>query len=316
MPGAAQSEKKRSQRHRNEKRNRIGGKCEDQQPGRGQGEQYRPHEQECTKIDPVKPSDLEVAVDAARSGAAIVFSSLGSVVNTRFKGDANPVTDVDHRAEEAITGLLRRHRPGDAILAEESGGTGWEEGRVWIVDPLDGTVNFIHGIPHVSVSVALWVDGQPSLGVIEDVTRHEEFIAQQGKGATMDTDSIKVSPESILKQAMIATGFPYDRNLYGEAYAKNLGQVLTRVQGIRRLGSAALDLAWVACGRYDGYWEFGISPWDSGAGVMMITEAGGTVTNHLGKAYRLDDPGIVASNGGIHEDLVVAVGLAIPEHIE
>jgi myo-inositol-1(or 4)-monophosphatase len=264
----------------------------------------------------VKLSDLDVAVDAARTGAAIVFASLGSAVGTRFKGDANPVTDVDNRAEEAIIGLLRRLRPQDAILAEESGGTGWQQGRVWIVDPLDGTVNFIHGIPHVSVSVALWIDGEPSLGVIEDVTRHEEFIAQHGKGATMETGSIKVSPEAVLKQAMIATGFPYDRNLHGVAYAKNLGQVLTRVQGIRRLGSAALDLAWVACGRYDGYWEFGISPWDTGAGVLMITEAGGTVTNHLGKAYRLDDGGIVASNGGIHDDLVAAVGLAIPGHIE
>ena len=234
------------------------------------------------------------------------------------------VTEADHLSEALILDAIRQRHPTDALLAEETGehrSAAGEaptagRGRVWIVDPLDGTVNFIHGIPHVSVSVALWVDGQPSLGVIEDVTRHEEFIAQQGKGATMDTDSIKVSPESILKQAMIATGFSYDRNLHGEAYAKNLGQVLTRVQGIRRLGSAALDLAWVACGRYDGYWEFGISPWDSGAGVLMITEAGGTVTNHLGKAYRLDDPGIVASNGGIHEDLVAAVSLAIPEHIE
>ena len=232
---------------------------------------------ECTnaKIDPVRPSDLDVALDAARTGAAIVFAALGSVVGTRFKGDANPVTDVDQQAEEAIIGLLRRLRPEDAILAEESGGAGWEEGRVWIVDPLDGTVNFIHGIPHISVSVALWVDGLPAVGVVEDVTRHEEFIAQQGMGATIEAGSIKVSEEQILKQAMIATGFPYDRNLHGEAYAANLGQVLTRVQGIRRLGSAALDLAWVACGRYDGYWEFGISPWDTGAGVLLITEAGG-----------------------------------------
>lgn len=268
------------------------------------------------KIDPVRPSDLEVAVDAARTGAAIVFAALGSVVGTRFKGDANPVTDVDNQAEEAIIGLLRRFRPHDAILAEESGGTGWEEGRVWIIDPLDGTVNFIHGIPHVSVSVALWVDGQPAVGVIEDVTRHEEFIAQQGEGSEIEAAPINVSEERVLKNAMIATGFPYDRNLHGEAYAENLGHVLTRVQGIRRLGSAALDLAWVACGRYDGYWEFGISPWDTGAGVLMITEAGGMVTNHLGKPYRLDDSGIVASNGGIHHDLVAAVGLAIPEHIK
>ncbi|MGH9896503.1 MAG: inositol monophosphatase family protein, partial [bacterium] len=208
-----------------------------------------------------------------------------------------------------------RLMPRDAILAEERGGTGWEEGRVWIVDPLDGTVNFIHGIPHVSVSVALWIDGQPSVGVIEDVTRHQEFIAQEGKGSSIERQPIEVSKEQSLLQSMIATGFPYDRNLFGEAYAENLGKVLTRVQGIRRLGSAALDLAWVACGRYEGYWEFGIRPWDTGAGVLLITEAGGTVSNHLGKPYRLDDAGVVVSNGAIHDDLIAAVGLALPPHI-
>ena len=264
---------------------------------------------------PVSPSDLDVAVEVARTGAAIVSAAFGSVVGTRFKSDANPVTDVDHQAEDAIIAALRGFRPQDAVLAEESGGTGWEKGRVWIIDPLDGTVNFIHGIPHVSVSVALWVDGVPTVGVIEDITRHEEFLAQTGKGAFIGTDPIEVSQEHGLKQSIIATGFPYDRNLHGEAYAKNLGQVLTRVQGIRRLGSAALDLAWVARGRYDGYWEFGIRPWDAGAGVLLVTEAGGTVTNHLGKPYRLDDAGIVVSNGPIHEDLVTAVGLAIPGHI-
>ncbi|MGH8957251.1 MAG: inositol monophosphatase family protein [Acidimicrobiia bacterium] len=265
-------------------------------------------------IDPVSPSDLDVAVDAARTGAAIVYAAFGSIVGTRFKSDANPVTDVDNQAEEAIIALLRRLRPRDAILAEESGGAGWDEGRVWIVDPLDGTVNFIHGIPHVSVSVALWIDGRPSVGVIEDVTRHEEFIAQTGLGSTIEADPIEVSKEQRLKQSIIATGFPYDHNLHGEAYAENLGKVLTRVQGIRRLGSAALDLAWVACGRYEGYWEFGIRPWDTGAGVLLITEAGGTVTNHLGKPYRLDDAGLVVSNGSIHADLLAAVGLSIPGH--
>ena len=263
----------------------------------------------------VSPSDLDVAVEVARTGAGIVSAAFGSVVGTRFKGDADPVTDVDHQAEEAIITGLARLRPQDAVLAEESGGTGWDQGRVWIIDPLDGTVNFIHGIPHVSVSVALWVDGEPTVGVIEDITRHEEFVAQRGKGALLGTHPLEVSQEHILKRSMIATGFPYDRNLYGEAYAMNLGQVLTRVQGIRRLGSAALDLAWVACGRYDGYWEFGIRPWDTGAGVLLISEAGGRVSNHLGQPYTLDDAGIVVSNGAIHEDLVAAIGLALPGHI-
>lgn len=260
-------------------------------------------------------ADLDAAVAAARSGAALVYSSFGSTVKTRFKGDADPVTEVDHRAEEAIIAVLKRFRPKDAVLAEESGGKGWAEGRVWLIDPLDGTVNFIHSIPHVSVSVGLWIDGQPAVAVIIDVTRHEEFIAVADGGATLDGHPIQVSLEQALSKSMIATGFPYDRNVHGEAYAENLGRVLTRVQGIRRMGSAALDLAWVACGRYEGYWEFGIRPWDAGAGVLLVTEAGGTVSNHLGKPYRLDDSGVAVSNGPIHDQLVAAVGLALPPHV-
>lgn len=261
------------------------------------------------------PADLDVAIDAARTGAAVVHAALGSVVGTRFKSDANPVTEVDHEAEEAIIAILRQLRPDDAVLAEESGGSGWERGRVWLVDPLDGTVNFIHGIPQISVSVALWIDGHPAVGVVRDVTRNEEFTAQAGAGAFLNHEPLRVSPEGSLEQSLIATGFPYDRNIHGQAYAENLGMVLTRVQGIRRLGSAALDLAWVACGRYEGYWEFGIRPWDTGAGVLLVAEAGGLVTNHRGSRYRLDDAGIVASNRAIHDDLLRAVRLAMPAHI-
>jgi myo-inositol-1(or 4)-monophosphatase len=255
----------------------------------------------------VNPDDLDVAVDAARAGAAVVGKAFGAPVDTQWKSDANPVTEIDRNAEAAIIEAISRFRPNDGFLAEETGGQGWVEGRVWIIDPLDGTVNFIHGIPHVSVSVALWVDGVPEVGVIYDVSRNEEFYGARGRGAWLNHEKIAVSAQSTFGESLLATGFPYDRNLHGRKYAAVLGEVLTRAQGIRRFGSAALDLAWVACGRYDGYWETGIAPWDSAAGVLLVHEAGGTVTNFEGASHRLDDSVIVTSNGLIHQALLDAI---------
>ncbi len=188
-------------------------------------------------------------------------------------------------------------------------------GRVWLVDPLDGTVNFIHGIPHVSVSVALWNDAVPVAAAVIDVMRGEELTASEGGGAFSGSNPIAVSSQPAMSHSLIATGFAYDRNTHGVAYAANLGEVLTRAQGIRRLGSAALDFGWVAAGRYEGYWEFGLQPWDAAAGILLVTEAGGKVTNHRGEAFRLGDAGVVASNGLIHEDFVAAIRIALPPHI-
>jgi myo-inositol-1(or 4)-monophosphatase len=265
----------------------------------------------------VTATDLTVALRAARAGASVVRTALQSPgrAQTTFKGEANPVTEIDHRSEEAILALLDRERPDDHILSEESGGAEWSSGRVWIVDPLDGTVNFIHRIPHVAVSVALWVDGVPRAAVIEDVVREEEFAASRGEGTTINGRVVWVSAEDRIGQAMIATGFPYDRNLHASEYAANLGEVLARVQGIRRFGSAALDLAWVAAGRFDGYWEFGLGPWDGAAGVLLVTEAGGTATNHRGDVYSPTAPGVVATNGKVHADLLAAVRARLPSHI-
>lgn len=255
----------------------------------------------------MSPSDLDVAIDAARAGAAVVAQAIGQPTTAEWKSDANPVTIVDQQAEAAIVEVIAGFRPDDSVLAEEGGGSSWDEGRVWLVDPLDGTVNFIHDIPHIAVSVALWIDGEPEVAVIYDVDRIEEFTAQRGEGAWLDHRQIAVSGEADLARSLIATGFPYDRNIHGRAYAATLGEVLTRVQGIRRFGSAALDLAWVACGRYEGYWESGTQPWDAGAGVLLIEEAGGRVTNLDRRPHRLDDPVIVATNRHIHDSLVDAL---------
>ncbi len=259
--------------------------------------------------------ELTVALLAARTGAAVVREHFGVTVRADYKSDANPVTAVDRSSEQQVLKVLRSHYPNDAILAEEGGGSRSLDGRAWLVDPLDGTVNFLHSIPHVAVSVALWVDGEAAVGVVIDPLRQEEFSASRGGGSYQGERPIAVSSETELSHSLIATGFPYDRNLHADSYAANLAAVLGRAQGIRRMGSAALDLAWVAAGLYDGYWEFALQPWDMAAGVLLVTEAGGAVSNAAGQGLGLTDIGVVVSNGHIHQALLDAVQSTIPRHL-
>jgi myo-inositol-1(or 4)-monophosphatase len=263
----------------------------------------------------VYEADLVVAIGAARAAAEVVRQNFGATIATEWKGDANPVTAVDRAAEAAAVALIRQGFPDDAIVAEESAEPSdhpWQRARAWLVDPLDGTVNFIHSVPQVAVSVALWVHGKPAAAVIRDVMKGEEFTATRGGGAFLGAGRLAVSEEKELTAGLIATGFPYDRNRRGAEYARNLGDVLTRSQGVRRFGSAALDLAWVAAGRFDGYWEFGLSPWDAAAGILIVTEAGGRVSNAAGADYRLGEWGVVASNGLVHGDLLSAIQISMP----
>ena len=232
-----------------------------------------------------------------------------------MKGVVDPVTAVDDAAEAAIFAAIEELAPGDSVLGEESGGSGWDSERVWIVDPLDGTVNFVHGIPHFSVSVAVWEDGEPRAGAVIDVMRGELFTAARGEGAWLNGKPMSVAAGREIGSAVIVTGFPYDRRGNAEAYARVVGKVLEQVQGVRRLGSAALDLAWVACGRYDGYWEYGLGPWDAAAGMLMVEEAGGTVTDHLGDRYRLDSRTIVAAAPAILGPLRETVAANLPDHL-
>ena len=184
-----------------------------------------------------------------------------------------------------------------------------------MIDPLDGTVNFVHGIPHFSVSVALWNDGTPMIGVVIDVMRGEEFVAIRGEGSRLNDQPIEVSSTGLMSDALLVTGFPYDRQEHGRAYLDVVGTALERAQGVRRIGSAALDLAWVACGRFDGYWEYGIAPWDAAAGVLLVTEAGGAVTDHEGNRDHLGAKAFVATNGVIHEELRQMVADGFPDHL-
>lgn len=227
---------------------------------------------------------------------------------TEFKGAGNPVTEADREAERAILDLITTQRPDDAVVGEEGSSRPGTSGRRWLIDPLDGTVNFVHGFPHVSVSIAVEDDAGGIAAVVRDVHRSEEFAAMRGQGATLDGRPITVSSCADVADALVATGFGYDRRERGPEYGRRVGAMLTRVQGIRRGGSAALDLAWVACGRLDGYWETTLGPWDIAAGLLLVTEAGGVTSG-----IDLDRPtpdGVVASGPGIHgalRDAVVTV---------
>jgi myo-inositol-1(or 4)-monophosphatase len=225
----------------------------------------------------------------------------------------DPVTAADREAETAVLTVIRSHRPQDAILSEEVGAVpGEAAGRRWVVDPLDGTVNFLHGVPHCAVSVALEDAAGPAAAAIVDVLRAEEFTAARGDGARLNGRPIAVSAQGDLRRALFSTGFPYDRHRHARVYTDAVAAVLTAAQGVRRSGSACLDLAWVACGRYEGHWEFNLQPWDVAAGILLVIEAGGRVTDTLGGSPRPAE--IVAANEPLHEALRALVAPHRPAH--
>lgn len=251
---------------------------------------------------------LQIAISIAHEAGEIVRAAFPrtALANVGFKGAVNPVTETDSAAEELIVARLRAAFPDHRILAEEGGGDDWRASGppVWLIDPLDGTNNFAHGFPHVAISLALLVERQPIVGVAYDPLRDETFAATAGSGATLDSQPMRVSGVERLESAFLATGFPYDRRTVPDNNVARLDHFVRRSLGARRAGAAVLDLAYVACGRFDGFWEIRLKPWDVGAGVLLVREAGGRATNFEGGPDCVSGEFIVASNGRIHDEML------------
>jgi myo-inositol-1(or 4)-monophosphatase len=264
----------------------------------------------------------QIGRQAALAAGAVMRQNYTKPHEITMKGAIDPVTETDFQCQEIIIGMIRQAFPDHGFLAEErsvgqpppavpgSGhpGLAWEAdpppGCRWIIDPLDGTVNFAHGYPAFCVSIALEADGALEYGVIYDSLRDELFEARRGGGASLNGQPIRVSKTDRMDRALIATGFPYDiRERVPQTLAR-LGRLLGIVQGLRRGGSAALDLAYVACGRLDGFFEENLKPWDTAAGLIIATEAGGKITTFDGRSYDIYAPNIVASNGVLHKELL------------
>ena len=244
-----------------------------------------------------------MAVAAAEAAGEILRANFGGEQAVRYKGEVDLVTEVDERAEREIGGMLREAFPGYGILAEEGGTIPGAGEHRWIVDPLDGTVNFAHGLPVFCVSIALERAGELVLGVVHDPMREETYVAERGGGATLNGSPIRVTDTAEMIRALVATGFPYDRDTMPAALDL-FARFAVVTQGIRRLGSAALDVCYVAAGRFDAYYERGVRPWDIAAGALILEEAGGTVTNFRGEKLDLDGLKIVASNTALHPPIV------------
>jgi len=248
---------------------------------------------------------LTTAVKAARrAGQVISRASLDiSQLKVSTKQQSDYVTEVDKLAESAIIEMLHETYPGHAILAEESGSSGQSE-FLWIIDPLDGTTNFIHGLPQYAVSIALAHKGVLTHAVVYDTNRNELFTASKGSGAYLNDKRLRVSKRSKLDEALIGTGFPYRSFDHIDAYLAIFRELTQKTAGLRRPGAATLDLAWVAAGRLDGFWEFGLSPWDMAAGALLISEAGGLVGDLTGEPNYMASGNIVGGNPKVFSQLL------------
>jgi myo-inositol-1(or 4)-monophosphatase len=244
----------------------------------------------------------DAAVEIARGAGAILREGFGRIHAPERKGRIDLVTDFDRRSEAHVLGEIERRFPGHAVLAEESGAHAGSATR-WIVDPLDGTTNFAHNYPFFGVSIAVESGDALVAGAIYDPVREEMFAAARGAGATLNGAALRVSDVARVEDALIVTGFPYDVREHPERSIPLFQAFLVRAQGVRRDGSAALNMAYLACGRFDGFWEGHLSPWDLAAGALIVSEAGGMVTRYDGGAFTLDGREVLASNGRIHDEM-------------
>ena len=246
---------------------------------------------------------LTIAVRAARAAGDLIVRYVDRIdtLNISAKGRNDFVSEVDNLAEQEIVSILSKAYPGHAFLAEEGGRYGLPKGEfTWVIDPLDGTTNFLHGFPQFAVSIALIHKGNIECGVIYDPMRQELFTAKRGGGATLENRRLRVTKQKMFPGALLGTGFPFKDQRHNDAYFGMFRDLMKDTAGIRRAGSAALDLAWVACGRMDGFWEIGLMPWDIAAGVLLVQEAGGIVTDFEGGSKFLETGNVLTANPKLH----------------
>jgi myo-inositol-1(or 4)-monophosphatase len=244
----------------------------------------------------------------AREAGTLLMGYFKRRVTIEYKGDVDLVTEADRASEKLIVERLQAHWPEHGIVGEEGTRSEADAEYRWYVDPLDGTTNFAHGYPVFCISIALTRrDGQLEVGLLYDPTRDEMFVAERGNGAALNGEPLRVSKTKTLSEALLGTGFPSHKR-HKNPNIHFYHQLTLRSHGVRRAGSAALDLANVASGRYDGFWEFNLNPWDTAAGVLLVLEAGGTVTRFDGSPFRLDSREVLASNSLIHQELLTNFG--------
>ncbi|MBW1667725.1 MAG: inositol monophosphatase [Deltaproteobacteria bacterium] len=251
--------------------------------------------------------ELDTVRLAAQEAGDIINSLYGRVDVIKKKGDIDLVTEADLQAESKIVEVITRAFPQDSLVTEEAGHYDHHSKRIWLIDPLDGTTNFTHAFPFFGISIALEIEKRVVVGAVYDPLRDEYFCAAEGTGAFLNGNRIKVSTIGKLEDSLLATGFPYE--VYNDAHelTKRFEKMLTLTQGVRRPGSAALDLCYVAAGRVDGYWEERLFPWDTAAGSIIVKEAGGQVTDYTGKTYTPYSRTILATNGLIHAEMMEAL---------
>lgn len=252
----------------------------------------------------MKPTLHEVE-ELARQAGEILRTGFGNTREIHYKGAIDVVTDVDKRAEKFLLGEILKRFPGQRIVAEESGEVPGKGDSAWFIDPLDGTVNYTHGIPIFSVSIGYMEGNTMCLGVVYDPTRDECFSAERGKGARLNGKAVQIASEKYLDRSLLVTGFPYDIRTTKLTNLDQFVKFSLKSQAVRRLGSAAIDLCYVASGRFDGYWEYKLSPWDVAAGILIAEEAGAVVTDPVGKPLKLGlSVSLVCANAELHAQLV------------
>ena len=250
---------------------------------------------------------ISVAIESAQEAGRFLRQHLGKVRDIQLKGnqEKNLVTEIDKGSEELIIKKIRQHFPQHDILAEESAkDTPRASDYRWIVDPLDGTTNFTHGFPVFCVSIAVEYKGEVIAGVIYDPNFDELFTAEKGKGAFLNAKRITVSATGTLNKSLLVTGFPYNIVENPRGAIEQFVKFLMKAQAVRRMGSAAIDLAYVAAGRYEGFWEVELNPWDVAAGALLVTEAGGKITDFSGNAFSVYRPEVLATNGLVHDEMI------------